>query len=105
MLFPPPSLPCSVSVTPLPDCTLPLDTVMSDWAGEIVPDVAVAPTFNVTAGNAGGLIWNVWAPTLEPSAASTLARPKMSALTVVWGGAPPVGDRNRTPLPPPGRLF
>src|SRR5258705_499785 len=35
MLFPPPSLPCSVSVTLLPDATLPFDTVMSESTGEI----------------------------------------------------------------------
>ncbi len=77
---------------------------MIDWAGEIEPDVAVAPTFNVTAGNAGGGIWNVCAPTLEPSAAGTVARPRLSALTVVSAGAPPVGARKRTAVPATGRL-
>ena len=105
MLFPAPSFPCRVSVTVLPDCTVPLDTVMTDCVGEIAPDVALALTFNAgTLGNAGNVIWNDWAPSAEPSTPETLACPRLSAVTVVSAGAPPVGPRKRTTAPATGKL-
>src|SRR5690242_13043741 len=105
MLLPPASFPWSVSVTVLPDCTLPFDTVMMESAGEIAPEVALAPTFNAaTVGNAGSVTWNVWAPGAEPSTAGTLACPRLSAVTVVSVGAPPVGPRKRTTAPATGKL-
>src|SRR5262245_507949 len=105
ILLPPASLPCSVSVTAPPDCTEPLDTEMSDSAGEIAPDVAVAPNASAgTAGNAGTVAWNVCGPTPEPSVAATLAWPRLSVKMVVSAGVPPAGARNRTPTPATGRL-
>src|SRR5258706_11973489 len=103
MLFPPPSLPCSVSVTLLPDATLPFDTVMSESTGEIAPDVAFALTFNAgTLGKPGNVTWNVWAPNAEPSTAGTPACPRLSAVTVGSAGAPPAGPPKPT-TPPPTR--
>src|SRR5262249_6776485 len=105
MLLPPASLPCSVSVTAPPDGTVPVDTEMTESAGEIAPDVAVAPNASVpTAGNAGMFTWKVCAPAPEPSTALTLAWPRLSVTTVVSAGEPPAGARNRTPTPATGKL-
>src|SRR5262249_51758986 len=79
--------------------------VMTESAGEIAPDVAVAPNASVpTAGNAGMFTWKVCAPAPEPSTALTLAWPRLSVTTVVSAGEPPAGARNRTPTPATGKL-
>ncbi len=104
MLFPDASLPCRVSVTALPDATVPADVLIVDVAAEIVPTAVAGKLTAAMAGNAGTVAWKLWAPGTAPSTPATLARPFASAATVVSAGAPPESERNRTPTPPTGRL-